>query len=235
VLAVRIINSIINDIKFQFKYGFYLVYLIITMTYLGIVFAMPTSFRQVASAIIVFSDPAALGFFFMGAIVLFEKSERVLNSLFISPLKIDEYIFSKIFSLGVVSTIVGVAITIITSPEKANLLSLIIGLMLGSMLFSLAGLIVATKVNSLNGFMVGVIPIGTFLSMPPFLIFFGIHYSLLNLHPGAIILEYILHGVGIGKINFFSVVLLMLWMAVFWLWARINLKKAICNLGGTNL
>lgn len=232
---MRIINSLINDIKFQFKYGFYLVYLIITMVYIGVIFALPTSLRHVSSAVIMFSDPAALGFFFMGAIVLFEKSEMVLNSLFISPLKIDEYIFSKIVSLGLISTFVGIVIATMTSYENINIVSLVIGLTLGSMLFSLAGLIVATKVNSLNGFMVGVIPIGTFLSMPPFLIFFGVHNLILDLHPGVIILEHILHGVGIGKINFFAVVLLMLWIGVFWIWARINLKKAIGTLGGVKL
>jgi len=232
---MRIINSILNDIKFQFKYGFYLVYLIITMVYVGVLFALPASFRDITSAVIIFSDPAALGFFFMGAIVLFEKSERVLNSLFISPLTLDEYIFSKIISLGMISTIVGTIIAVATSSEVINIVSLIIGLMLGSMLFSLAGLIVATKVNSLNGFMIGVIPIGTVLSMPPFLIFFGVKHFLLDLHPGVIILEFILSGVGIGKINILSILLLLLWMGVFWLWARVNLKKAISNLGGVNL
>lgn len=232
---MRVIYSILNDIKFQFKYGFYLVYFIITMVYIGVVYALPPSLRQTASAVITFSDPAALGLFFMGAIVLFEKSERVLNSLFISPLKIDEYIFSKVFSLGLISTLVGIVITIITSYKNANILSLVIGLMLGSILFSLAGLIVATKVNSLNGFMIGLIPIGTFLSMPPFLLFFGVNHPLLNLHPGVIILQYTLSGAGIGKINYFSSILLMLWIGIFWIRARINVKNAINTLGGINL
>lgn len=232
---MRIIKSIINDIKFQFKYGFYLVYLIITMVYLGIVFALPPSLRQTASAVITFSDPAALGLFFMGAIVLFEKSERVLNSLFISPLTIDEYIFSKVFSLGLISTLVGVLMAVLTNYKSNNMFSLIIGLMLGSMLFSLAGLVIATRVNSLNGFMVGIIPIGTFISMPPFLIFFGFHHKLLSLHPGVIILEYILYGVGIGKMSFLGIPLLLFWIGIFWVLARVNLKKTIVTLGGIKL
>lgn len=232
---MRIIKSIINDIKFQFKYGFYLVYLIITMVYLGIVFALPPSLRQTASAVITFSDPAALGLFFMGAIVLFEKSERVLNSLFISPLTIDEYIFSKVFSLGLISTLVGVLMAGLTNYKSNNMFSLIIGLMLGSMLFSLAGLVIATRVNSLNGFMVGIIPIGTFISMPPFLIFFGFHHTFLNLHPGVIILEYILYGVGIGKMSFLGIPLLLFWIGIFWVLARVNLKKTIVTLGGVKL
>lgn len=232
---MRIVNSVINDIRFQFKYGFYLVYAIITMVYIGVIFALPASWRGTASAVIVFSDPAALGFFFMGAIVLFEKSERVLNSIFISPLKIDEYIFSKVVSLGLISTLVGVTIAVLSTSANVNIVYLTLGLMLGSILFSLAGLIVATKVNSLNGFMLGVIPIGTVLSLPPFLIFFGFNNVFLQLHPGVIVLEHILSSVGIGKINIFTMLVLMLWIGVFWIWARINLKKMISNLGGINL
>lgn len=232
---MRIVSSVINDIRFQFKYGFYLVYAIITMVYIGVVFALPPSWRGNASAVIIFSDPAALGFFFMGAIVLFEKSERVLNSIFISPLKIDEYIFSKVFSLGLISTLVGVAIAALSASTRANIVSLTLGIMLGSILFSLAGLIVATKVNSLNGFMLGVIPIGTVLSLPPFLIFFGFNNIFLQLHPGVIVLEHILSGVGIGRVKFFAVVVLLFWIGVLWIWARINLKKMISNLGGVNL
>jgi fluoroquinolone transport system permease protein len=232
---MRIVNSVINDIRFQFKYGFYLVYAIITMVYIGVVFALPPSWRGTASAVIIFSDPAALGFFFMGAIVLFEKSERVLNSIFISPLKIDEYIFSKVVSLGLISTLVGATIAVLSTSERVNIISLTLGLMLGSILFSLSGLIVAAKVNSLNGFMLGVIPIGTVLSLPPFLIFFGFNNGFLQLHPGVIVLEYILSSVGIGRIKISAVVVLILWIGVFWIWARVNLKKMISNLGGINL
>lgn len=60
----------------------------------------------------IYSDPAAMGLFFMGAIVLLEKSQRVLNSLAVSPVKVSEYILSKVISLGVISSIVAMFIAI---------------------------------------------------------------------------------------------------------------------------
>lgn len=232
---MRILKAIRNDMRFQLKYGFYLLYLIISLVYIGIILALPPTVRGIASAVVVFSDPAALGMFFMGGIVLFEKSERVLNSLFISPLKIDEYILAKVVSLSLISTVVGTVIVLLTTPSKINFLPFHLGLFLGSILFSLVGLIVATKINSLNQFIIGIIPLSTVVSMPPFLTFFGFDNIFLRLHPGVIVLELILHGVQEGHATLDSALILCLWIAVFWFWARVNVKKMINYLGGIKI
>lgn len=232
---MRILKSIRNDMKFQAKYGFYLLYTLITMIYVGIIFALPASIKKMAIAIIVFSDPAALGLFFMGAIILFEKSERVLDSLFISPLKIDEYIFSKVFSLSTISTIVGSSIALITMKRNINWIPLLLGLFLGSILFSLAGLIVASRINSLNQFVLAVSPISSFLSIPPFIELFGFKHVFLSLHPGVIVLDLILQGVGVRNVSLGWILILIIWVAIFWVWSRYNVKKMILSLGGVKL
>jgi fluoroquinolone transport system permease protein len=229
---MRMVNSIINDIKFQKKYGFYLVYLIITLSYVGILLFLPHSIRDVVKGIILFSDPAALGMFFMGAIILFEKSERVLDSIFVSPIKVDEYILAKVFSLSLISTAVGLVVVIATNFEAGNIVPLTIGLMLGSVFFSLIGLIVAVRVNSLNRFMIGIIPLGTIISIPPFLLFFDIKNLVLEIFPSVIIMNLILAGVGIVEIDYVYTVVLLGWIFIFWLWARRNVIKMIKSLGG---
>lgn len=115
---MRIINLIKGDIRFQFKYGFYFVYAVFTAVYLSLIFVMPQSWREKAAAIMIFSDPAAMGLFFMGAIVLLEKSERILNSLAVSPVKTGEYILSKVISLLFISVLVGIAITLPLGTKK---------------------------------------------------------------------------------------------------------------------
>ena len=78
-------SLILSDIRFQFRYGFYTIYLVFTLVYVGLLFALPNAWRTDAALIMIFTDPAAMGLFFMGAIVLFEKNERVLDSLAVSP------------------------------------------------------------------------------------------------------------------------------------------------------
>jgi fluoroquinolone transport system permease protein len=206
--------------------------MIITLSYIGILLFLPNSIRGIVKGIILFSDPAALGMFFMGAIILFEKSERVLDSIFVSPIKVDEYILSKVFSLSLISTTVGLAVVLATKFTTGNLVALIIGLMLGSIFFSLIGLIVAVRVNSLNRFMLGIIPLGTIISFPPFLLFFDINNLVLEMFPSVIIMKLILAGVGIVEINYVYTVVLLGWIFIFWLWARRNVIKMIKSLGG---
>lgn len=75
----RLKHAILNDIRFQRRYGFYLLYLVVTLIYLGLLFALPADWRPVAAVIVVFSDPAALGLFFMGALCCSKKVNEPWN------------------------------------------------------------------------------------------------------------------------------------------------------------
>ena len=46
----------------------------------------------------VISDPAAMGLFFMGAVILPEKSQRVTSFFAVSPLKAWEYVGAKVLA-----------------------------------------------------------------------------------------------------------------------------------------
>lgn len=231
---MRIIYAVKNDIKFQIKYGFYLLYFVISLIYISLIYFIPYNVKSIVASIIIFSDPVALGMIFMGAIILFEKSECVLNSLFISPLKKEEYIISKILSIAIISTLSSVAIIIFSLDiSKVNLFSLLTGIILGSIMASLIGIIVASNINSINQFIVKIIPLGTFISFPPLTIFLGLDNQLLNILPGNIILKFILEGVGIGKSNPIYLIILLLWLALFWQWSKINILRMLMNLGGS--
>lgn len=123
--------------------------------------------REKIAIIMIYSDPAAMGLFFMGAIVLLEKSQRVLNSLAVSPVKVSEYILSKVISLGVISSIVAMFIAITLNLD--NIIISTIGTFFSSIIFSLLGLILASKASSLNQFIVLSIPIEIICFIPPIL------------------------------------------------------------------
>jgi fluoroquinolone transport system permease protein len=64
--------------------------------------------------VVIFSDPTLLGLIFIGAIVLYEKSERVMGSLSASPVRVGEYVASKGVSLGIISTLCGCVVAFLT-------------------------------------------------------------------------------------------------------------------------
>ena len=123
-----------GDVRFQFKYGFYFLYIMFSLLYIGLLAAFPEQWREKAAVLMIFTDPAALGLFFMGAIVLFEKSERVLDSLAVAPIKISDYVLAKLISIGIISTVVAVAIGLSGGVMHSPLL-LIPGVFLCSCLF----------------------------------------------------------------------------------------------------
>ncbi len=200
----RLTAALSNDVRFQYRYGFYLLYLVITIIYAGILLAMPQSWRPLAAAVIVFSDPAALGLFFMGGIVLFEKSERTLDFLFVSPFTPGEYLFAKVLSLALISTLAGLAIASIAVPEGISPAVLAAGLFTGSVLFSLTGLATAGRVRSLNRFFMAIAPISLVLWVPPFMVLGQLMnlwqlpgpMGLWELHPGTALLSVMLRGTG---------------------------------------
>ena len=104
---VRKINLIKGDMFFQWKYGFYGLYCLMTIIYLVIFSFFSGEVKDSIVSICVYSDPAAMGMFFMGAIILLEKSQRTINSIAVSPVNASEYICGKIVSIGIISTFVG--------------------------------------------------------------------------------------------------------------------------------
>ncbi|UWD47433.1 ABC transporter permease [Clostridioides difficile] len=162
---MRLKNLILGDIKFQFKYGFYFLYVVLSIVYICLLNAFPPLLKEKVAIIMIYSDPAAMGLFFMGAIVLLEKSQRVLNSLAVSPIKISEYILSKVISLSIISSIVAMVIAI--TANLNNILIIIIGTFFASIIFSLLGLIFASKASSLNQFIVLTIPAEIACFVPP--------------------------------------------------------------------
>jgi fluoroquinolone transport system permease protein len=112
--------------------------------------------KSIVGMILILTDPATMGMFFMGAIVLLEKSQRVLNSIAVSPISPFQYLCAKVCSIGIISVIVGIIIGI--AAEKSNLLIRGISTLLASTIFSLCGLIVGAVAKSLNQYIVATMP-----------------------------------------------------------------------------
>jgi fluoroquinolone transport system permease protein len=218
------------DVRFQFKYGFYFLYLVFTVLYISLLFALPGTWREKAAILMIFSDPAAMGLYFMGSIVLFEKGERVLNSIAISPVKPCEYVAAKLASIGVISTAVGLFIGV-SGGTTANLLWFVAGVFIGSCLFSAIGMIVAANTASLNQFILATIPAELLINIPAIAYLFGWRPDWLIFHPGVCIIELCQNGSGALS----SVIILIFWTALFALLAIRAAAKSFRSLGGVKL
>lgn len=227
---MRLRALLIGDIRFQFKYGFYFLYLIFTLIYISLLFIVPEAWRENAAILMIFSDPAAMGLYFMGSIVLFEKSERVLNSIALSPVKPYEYVLAKLGSIGIISTLVGFLISF-SGGVVSNPFYLITGVFLGSCLFSSTGLIVAANIATLNQFILATIPAELLINIPAIAYMLGWKPGWLIFHPGVCIIELCQNG----PKSLPAAIILALWTTLFARIAVGAVAKSFRLLGGVKL
>lgn len=180
---MRLIRITAGDARIQWKCGFYAVYVIFTAVYLVTLFAVPESVRRTAAAIMIFTDPAAMGLFFMGAIVLMEKSQRVNLALSVSPARTWEYIAAKLLSLAFIGLIVALALAL--AGGLTSIVSCLVGVLLTSVLCSACGMVAAMYSPSLNRFALLAVPFELFICLPPALLLFDIDAPLMTMHPGV--------------------------------------------------
>lgn len=167
---MRLLRLILGDIRFQFKYGFYFTYAVFCVLYIFVLFLIPELWREKAASIMIYSDPAAMGLFFMGAIVLLEKSQRVLNALAVSPIKVHEYIMAKVISFVLIS--VTISFLIALAAEFDNIGTVLLSTALTSVIFTLMGLIIAAKISSLNQYIIRTVPLEIICVIVPVLYLF---------------------------------------------------------------
>ena len=128
-------------------------------------------------SVLLFFDPALIGIMFVGALVLFEKTENVLQALVITPMNIDDYLLSKIISLttlSIVSAVVFMGLMVIFNNTSFNVIYLVGGIILTSVMLILLGFILVSRVNSINGYLLGMGMGFIILTFPPLLQLFGI-------------------------------------------------------------
>ncbi len=212
-----------GDMRYQFKYGFYFLYLVISAFYIAILLLLPPGVRQLGAALIIWSDPAALGFFFIGGIVLLEKGEGLHSYLSILPVRTGEYLWSKVVSLSIISTLAGLVIAVVGLRGEVAYLFLVPGLLAGSAIFTLFGLAVGSVARSLNHYMALGVPLGVLLAGPSFLPVLGVSHPVLEVLPATLLLRalYAAAGLAVPYSKPLALAGLLLWLVpAYWLAQR---------------
>lgn len=227
---MRLGNLIIGDIRFQWRYGFYFIYLILALLYVCALGTIPNDFKNHTAAIMIYSDPAAMGLFFMGAIVLLEKSQKVLNAIAISPVRVLEYILSKTVAFMLISCVVAVVLGL--AAGTSNLVSIIGGTAITSAVFTMLGIIAATRIASLNQFLLVILPIELICFVPPIADFFVELPQGFRFFPFMACMNLI---TGSSQSLVFDLLLVLLTLAVLYRIAFRQVSKMWGSIGGVKL
>ena len=228
----RLYHAFLSDVRYQWRYGFYFIYGFMTVCFIIVLRLLPDSWRETALVATLLADPALLGLFFIGGLMQLERGEGILDALFSSPLRPWEYIVSKALSLGMISTLVSVIVTLGSGVPNVKFAVLVLAILFGSMCFTLIGLAVSVNLRSMNAFLSVDGLWEAVLLFPPVLLMFNVSFTPLELFPGSVVLRLIQASAGAYPMSALIFVELLIWMGIAFWFAQRRLASALSRLGG---
>lgn len=168
-----------QDLKYQFRHGFYYIYAGLTVLYVILLQIIPEAFRGTTAILFIFTDTSILGFFFIGGMVMLERSEQLFESLFVTPLKLDEYLLSKVLSLSILAVSCSIILYIASGLfTVSGLIIIVLSVTMSNFLFVLLGVGIAVIAKSINHFFMYSMLISVVV-VPTMLEYFGLASSFL--------------------------------------------------------
>lgn len=214
---MRLLQAIFQDVAYQFKYGFYLLYGFFSVIYIGGLLLCPVEYKKTVASLIILSDPAMLGSFFIGGIWLLEKGEGLHGYRVITPLRNLEYIVAKAGSLALIAVSSVLLITAFGLKYTVNYWSLIGNVFFGSLIFTTAALIIATYARSVNHYLLLIAPLEVIVTLPALLAICGLNFPLLELLPGMAVWRLVNNDLSQSRNNPSLYLLLAFWLILIML------------------
>ena len=229
---MRLASTIQYDVKVQFRSGFYYAYLIVCLIYIAALRQISGNLKTTVTTIIIFLDPSILGFYFIGGLILLEKKQKILHGLFVTPLTLAEYIFSKALSLTVLALLSSIAIVFFIIGFHINILLFCTTVILTSILFVFIGLAVVSRVNRVNEYLI-LSPLPLIFFVLPLLEYLGVWNSwlfyLIPSHPVIKLLAASIENAPVSYVNFIP---LFIWLFIAYFWSHSWFKKYVVEKTG---
>ena len=174
-----------KEIALQWRQGFWLVYFVFSAIYVAVLLNIPEKNRLLVSLLLILSDTTMLGVIFIGALVLLEKQQAVIQSLFVSPLEPSRYIWAKTISLSLIATCMSILVYLPAWTFNAYTPLLLTTIILTAGTFVLLGLGLAARIETINQYF------GLMMGVSMILIIPVLPYLLLDQHPIFLFLPYV--------------------------------------------
>lgn len=230
---MRLLAAMGQDIRFQFRHGFYYAYGVLTVIYIILLRVLPDSLVHPALTLILFTDICALGFFFIGAIVLLERGQNLTQSLFVTPLRLHEYLISKALSFLLLSIASALLIVIGAAVPMKNLVWFLLGLTFSALIYTLFGLVFSARARHVNDYFVKALGVGLLLSLPLFAYLNLFDTALFYVFPTRatlILLDTAGYEYALGE-KLYSLISLVIWLSIFSYWGYQRFDRYVRHAG----
>ena len=138
---IRLRRAARLDLRLQVRYGFYYAAAFVTLFWVAMLYPLPVSTMEFAMPLVIFGELAVIGYYFVAGMILFEKGERTLSAVVVSPLRFGEYLASKLATLTTMATVSSLILVLVAYGTGFDAALLISGVVLISLISVLAGFI----------------------------------------------------------------------------------------------
>lgn len=231
-MQIKSTHLLLNDIRLQQRNGIYYAYGFVLLAYLSLLYFLGAYFPSWALGIIVYTDPAVLGFFFLGALMMLEKSEGTRTALAITPMRAVDYYWSKLLSLTFAS-LLSVTLIGVFAHENINWPLYLTAVIVISATFVSIGFPIALHFKTATSYLMGSAAILTPILLPMVFALFNPFPLWAIIVPPAAQLRLILISLGTFEANTWEIAsMLIVIIATFFLsmfMAISSLKKEFCE------
>ncbi len=116
--------------------------------------------------LLIYNDPAIIGFIFIGISIILEKDQEVLSALFATPLNHHIYLISRILTLSILGFCGALAMVLTFRGTSFNAIHFSVGAFSTCVLFCLLGIFVVSRTTEVLRFLLLGVPILIFMSFP---------------------------------------------------------------------
>ncbi|MDA0563126.1 ABC transporter permease [Streptomonospora sp. S1-112] len=152
--SARLRSAVWLELRLQKRYGFLYAAAFSVALWLAILLPLPVDYREVAAPLVLFGDLVIVPFFFIAASLFFEKGERTLLALNVSPLRFADYLVSKVATLALLSTVLAVAIVLAAHGLAFSPLPLLVGVATTSVFMLMLSFTTALPFSSVTDWVV---------------------------------------------------------------------------------
>ena len=182
----RLLSTIRCDLRLQQRNGLYYASAFVLAVYALGLSQLHATGTQLNLAwllpAVVLNNLIITSFYFIGALVLLEKTEGTLAAQVVSPLRAGEYIAAKVITLTALALAYNLAVVALVVGSEFGALTLITGVGVAAALMVMAGFVAVARYESVNEYLLPSLPYAAGL-MLPLASMFGWDSPLLYVHP----------------------------------------------------
>lgn len=164
----RLLSTIKLDAKVQYRHKFYHISIGLAVL-LGIAVRQLTDppLAAILVPVLLLLGVGGTSFLYIAGLIVFERDQHSLDAIFVSPLRLTEYLNAKVSTLTLLVLIEAVVLVLVSQgPTSVAWVPLLVGMALLGAMFTLAGAILIVRFATITDFLMPALLVALPLQSP---------------------------------------------------------------------